>query len=75
MGTQYFLLQNKLKNQKFCPVGKLLPGVSVVIVDEAMQPQPVGIPGEVCFCFLISQNLIACSFYNVVLKTFCLLDN
>ncbi|XP_070554169.1 uncharacterized protein [Ptychodera flava] len=35
------------KPRKFCPVGKLLPGVHVVIMDEKLQPLPVGVPGEI----------------------------
>ncbi|XP_077984922.1 uncharacterized protein LOC144439501 [Glandiceps talaboti] len=33
--------------RKFCPVGKLLPGVQIVIMDDKLQPLPVGVPGEI----------------------------
>jgi len=32
---------------KFCPVGKLLPGVQVVVMDDNMTVQPTGVRGEV----------------------------
>ncbi len=41
------VLQGNVKNTKFCPVGKLLPGVQIVVLDDNLQPQPVGVPGEV----------------------------
>ena len=31
----------------FCPVGKLLPGVQVVVMDDNMTVQPTGVRGEV----------------------------
>ncbi|XP_046580237.1 linear gramicidin synthase subunit D-like [Haliotis rubra] len=34
-------------SRKFCPVGKLLPGVRVAILNEDQQIQPVGMPGEI----------------------------
>jgi acyl-coenzyme A synthetase/AMP-(fatty) acid ligase len=34
--------------RKFCPVGKLLPGVQIVIMDAEMNAEPVGVRGEVC---------------------------
>ena len=40
-------LQGNIKEQKFCPVGKLLPGVSVVIMNDELEPQPMGVAGEV----------------------------
>ena len=42
----YCTLQD-IKSVKFCPVGKVLPGVHVVILDDDLKPQPVGVPGEV----------------------------
>jgi len=39
--------KSNLKNTKFCPVGKLLPGVSVVILNEKEEPQPKGVSGEI----------------------------
>jgi len=33
--------------RKFCPVGKLLPGVQVVVMDDNMAVQPTGVRGEV----------------------------
>ncbi len=48
--------QSQLSNRKFCPVGKLLPGVSVVIMDtedpDNLKMQPVGVPGEVYVRFM-----------------------
>jgi len=38
---------DQVKDRKFCPVGKLLPGVSVIIMDDNLQPQPVGVSGEI----------------------------
>lgn len=35
------------KKRKFCPVGKLLPGVYVAIMDENLKPLPVGLSGEI----------------------------
>jgi hypothetical protein len=32
---------------KFCPVGKLLPGVEVVVMDDNMMTKPTGVRGEV----------------------------
>lgn len=46
----YILLQlsdSDDNKRKFCPVGKLLPGVYVAIMDENLQPLPVGLSGEV----------------------------
>ncbi|XP_071786315.1 uncharacterized protein [Asterias amurensis] len=37
----------KGKTQKFCPVGKLLPGMHVIILNDDMEVQPVGSPGEI----------------------------
>ena len=39
--------QGNVTKRKYCPVGKLLPGVHVVIMDENLQPQPVSVAGEV----------------------------
>jgi len=33
---------------KFCPAGKLLPGVRIFVMDDNMNVQPIGITGEVC---------------------------
>jgi hypothetical protein len=33
--------------RKFCPVGKLLPGVQIVVMDAEMNVEPVGVRGEV----------------------------
>jgi acyl-coenzyme A synthetase/AMP-(fatty) acid ligase len=33
--------------RKFCPVGKLLPGVQIVVMDDNMAVQPIGVKGEV----------------------------
>lgn len=33
--------------RKFCPVGKLLPGVHVLVMDDKMNVEPVGVRGEV----------------------------
>ena len=36
-----------MEPRKFCPVGKLLPGVQVVVMDDNMAVQPTGVRGEV----------------------------
>ena len=36
-----------MKSKKFCPVGKLLPGVQVVVLNDKLELQPVGVSGEV----------------------------
>ena len=46
-------LQKSGKSRKFCPVGKLLPGVHCVIMDEDYNVQPVGSPGEVSVLLII----------------------
>ena len=46
-------VQDNLRNRKFCPVGKLLPGVAVVIMNDELQPQPVGVAGEVSTLYRI----------------------
>ncbi|ELT91027.1 hypothetical protein CAPTEDRAFT_189369 [Capitella teleta] len=33
--------------KKFCPVGKMLPGVEIAILNNEMQAQPVGVAGEI----------------------------
>jgi acyl-coenzyme A synthetase/AMP-(fatty) acid ligase len=33
--------------RKFCPVGKLLPGVHVLVMDDKLNVEPVGVMGEV----------------------------
>ncbi|KAK7873449.1 hypothetical protein R5R35_000229 [Gryllus longicercus] len=35
------------EQRKFCPVGKVLPGVHIIIMDEELNIQPVGAPGEI----------------------------
>ncbi|XP_049804567.1 uncharacterized protein LOC126248021 isoform X1 [Schistocerca nitens] len=35
------------EKRKFCPVGKLLPGVHVIIMDEEFNIKPVAVPGEI----------------------------
>jgi acyl-coenzyme A synthetase/AMP-(fatty) acid ligase len=35
-------------SRKFCPVGKLLPGVHIIVMDAEMNVEPVGVRGEVC---------------------------
>ena len=45
----YFISQDALTSRKFCPVGRVIPGVQIVILDEDMKPQPVGSSGEVSF--------------------------
>ncbi|XP_046369445.2 glycine betaine reductase ATRR-like isoform X1 [Haliotis rufescens] len=39
--------KESMMSRKFCPVGKLLPGVHVAILNEDQQVQPVGMPGEI----------------------------
>jgi acyl-coenzyme A synthetase/AMP-(fatty) acid ligase len=36
-----------VESRKFCPVGKLLPGVQVVVMDDDLNVKPVGVRGEV----------------------------
>ncbi|XP_050415332.1 uncharacterized protein LOC126829469 isoform X1 [Patella vulgata] len=36
-----------LLSRKFCPVGRVLPGVEVVILNDDMVPQSIGLPGEI----------------------------
>ncbi|XP_052077190.1 uncharacterized protein LOC127715191 [Mytilus californianus] len=36
-----------LKTRKFCPVGNILPGVNLVIMDKDQKVQPVGASGEI----------------------------
>ncbi|CAH1778397.1 unnamed protein product [Owenia fusiformis] len=35
------------KSKKFCPVGKLIPEVKMVILNEALEPEPLGVSGEI----------------------------
>ncbi|XP_064637306.1 uncharacterized protein LOC135493708 isoform X2 [Lineus longissimus] len=37
----------RIKDRKFSPVGKVLPGVQIAIMNEKLKPQPVGISGEI----------------------------
>ncbi|ESP02709.1 hypothetical protein LOTGIDRAFT_171784 [Lottia gigantea] len=39
--------KDTLMSRKFCPVGQLLPGVEVVILNDEMIPQSIGLPGEI----------------------------
>ncbi|KAK3605427.1 hypothetical protein CHS0354_007509 [Potamilus streckersoni] len=39
--------KDALKTRKFCPVGKIIPGCKVVILDEFFNVQPVGASGEI----------------------------
>ncbi|CAC5423035.1 Uncharacterized oxidoreductase SA2266,Uncharacterized oxidoreductase MXAN_5909,Uncharacterized oxidoreductase SSP1627 [Staphylococcus saprophyticus subsp. saprophyticus ATCC 15305 _ NCTC 7292],Uncharacterized oxidoreductase Lmo0432,Uncharacterized oxidoreductase SAR2567,Uncharacterized oxidoreductase SACOL2488,Uncharacterized oxidoreductase Lin0452,Uncharacterized oxidoreductase SAS2370,Uncharacterized oxidoreductase SSP0419 [Staphylococcus saprophyticus subsp. saprophyticus ATCC 15305 _ NCTC 7292] [Mytilu len=41
------LFQDALKTRKFCPVGNILPGVNLVIMDKDQKVQPVGASGEI----------------------------
>lgn len=36
-----------MKSCKFCPVGKLIPGIHVVVMDDQLNVKPVGVHGEV----------------------------
>lgn len=40
-------MPNGCGGRKFCPVGKLFPGVHAVVMDENLNVKPVGEPGEV----------------------------
>ncbi|KAJ9589457.1 hypothetical protein L9F63_017318 [Diploptera punctata] len=33
--------------RKFCPVGKLIPGVHIVVMDQDLNVKPIGVKGEV----------------------------
>lgn len=39
--------KDALLTRKFCPVGKVIPGVKIVITDSNLKPQPVGSSGEI----------------------------
>lgn len=46
--SQYFTdHKDALEKRKFCPAGRILPGVTIVIMDEEGKPQPVGSSGEI----------------------------
>ena len=45
--NKIFILKDALTSRKFCPVGRVIPGVQIVILDEDLKPQPVGGSGEV----------------------------
>ncbi|KAK3100605.1 hypothetical protein FSP39_022476 [Pinctada imbricata] len=46
--SEYFKSnKDALSSRKFCPVGRLLPGVHVVILNEESASQPVGASGEI----------------------------
>lgn len=50
MFSLYFFLKLSEKDdmkRKFCPVGKLLLGVYVAIMDDDLKPLPVALSGEV----------------------------
>ena len=36
-----------MERRKFCPVGKILNEVQVVILDNDLNQMPIGMPGEV----------------------------
>ena len=57
------LFQDNLQNRKFCPVGKLLPGVGVVILNDQLQAQPLGVAGEVSYRH--SKLLLNCQYVGV----------
>lgn len=46
-----------MKTRKFCPVGNILPGVNLVIMDKDQKVQPVGASGEVIITYLIMAAL------------------
>ncbi|XP_074621791.1 uncharacterized protein LOC141880232 [Acropora palmata] len=47
MQFQEELSDSDENKRKFCPVGKLLPGVYVAIMDDNLKPLPVGLSGEI----------------------------
>lgn len=47
MAFQDKLSDSDNNKRKFCPVGKLLPGVYVAIMDDDLKPLPVGVSGEI----------------------------
>ncbi|XP_069130390.1 uncharacterized protein [Argopecten irradians] len=47
LGEYFQNNQGAINSRKFCPVGRILPGVEVVILDDQHNPQPVGSSGEI----------------------------
>ena len=45
--TAVLLDNNILKNYKFIPIGKPLHNLQIFILDNTMQPVPIGVPGEI----------------------------
>ncbi|GFG29417.1 hypothetical protein Cfor_02618 [Coptotermes formosanus] len=45
--SQLSLEKLPVEPRKFCPVGKLLPEVQVVVMDDNMTAQPAGVRGEI----------------------------
>ena len=41
------MFQGITGKKKFCPIGQVLPGVHVIILNDQLELQPVGKSGEV----------------------------
>ncbi len=50
MDSTYFepASQSELQPGRFMPIGRPLPGTRVYVLDPHLEPQPIGIPGELC---------------------------
>lgn len=46
--TQYIINEPLPVNQRTFPIGKPLANLNIYIVDQQMQLQPIGVPGEIC---------------------------
>lgn len=47
--TEYYeKKKSDLHGRKFCPVGRHLPQVQILIMNEEREVQPVGVSGEIC---------------------------
>ena len=42
-----FQIEDAVKTKTFCPVGTLLPHVYAIVMDDNLNPQPMGAVGQV----------------------------